>query len=756
ATVSLTPPQCGLSGYSYVRAIVIDHTHVPNTDQTNFPFLFNTTDPTLANVANGGHVTSLNGYDIVFSADPSGQTKLDYELEEYDPVAGQVIAWVRLPKLSHTTDTILYVFYGNTGITGSQQNAAGVWDANYMGVWHVPNGTQLSLADSTSNGNNATNNGATATAGQIDGGMLTDGSTYATIGTPANLANLAQGNATFSAWVNTSSGGVGAIMAKDIDGSAGWELDLGYNNTFGFYLGPNNFILTGSTPAGSSAWSYVTVTLDQSAAQNGKATIYINGVPSGTATGFNGQAGDDSAETAYLANDYDWGPFNGSSDELRISNVVRSLDWIATEYSNQSSPATFYNLSAEDVEISPVTALLYNSQSQQFTASVLNSCSGSVGWSLTSAGVGTLSSSGLYTAPADITTQQAVTITATSQADTTKAASATVTLMPPVALSVTPAAVTLTNGGQQQQFTAGVTNTSNTGVTWAISPAGAGSIDATGLYTAPSTIPVQLVVTVTATSQFDPTKSGSATITLTPPSLPAPICASNGYSFMRAIIIDHTQIPNTDQVNFPFLFSTTDPAFAPTSNGGHVANFNGYDIMFSTDPSGQTQLNYEMEEYNPATGQVIAWVRIPTLSHTSDTVLYMFYGNQSIAASQQNPAAVWDANYMGVWHVPNGAQLSLADSTNKGNNAADNGAAADTGQMDGGMRTDGTTYAAIGAQTNLANLAHGSATFSAWVHPDWFSFGGSSGYFMPGIIMGKAGSGKGGWALGLDENSALE
>src|SRR5208283_4824361 len=171
----LSPPQCGSSGYSFQRAIAIDHTKVPNTDQVNFPFLFNTTDPAFATTANGGHVTSSTGNDIFFSTDPNGLTKLDHELEEYNPVTGQVVAWIRIPTLSHTTDTVLYVFYGNASITTPQQNPTGVWDSNYMGVWHVANnGGQLSLADSTSNANNATNNGAISTAGKIDGGMKTN------------------------------------------------------------------------------------------------------------------------------------------------------------------------------------------------------------------------------------------------------------------------------------------------------------------------------------------------------------------------------------------------------------------------------------------------------------------------------------------------------------------------------------------------------------------------------------------------------
>ena len=368
AMITLSPTQCATSGYGYQRSIVIDHTQVQNSDQVNFPFLFNTTDPAFATIANGGHVTSLNGYDIIFSTDPNGLIKLDYELEEYNPVTGQVIAWIRIPTLSHTTDTVLYAFYGNASITASQQNPTGVWDSNYMGVWHVANnGGQLSLVDSTSNGNNSTNNGATSTVGQIDGGMQTNGSTYATIGTPASLANLAQGNATFSAWVNPASGtGTDTIMGKDSSGyNAGWALELFYNDVYFCNYGGYNCV-SSSIPTNSGAWSYVTVTLSGSPTQDGQTTLYINGLPNSNAVD-TPSFGDDSAQAAFLANDTLGLPFNGATDEFRISNVARSPDWIATEFRNQNSPATFYALYPENaIQVLPATVTLYASQNQQF------------------------------------------------------------------------------------------------------------------------------------------------------------------------------------------------------------------------------------------------------------------------------------------------------------------------------------------------------------------------------------------------------
>ncbi|MGH9719434.1 MAG: malectin domain-containing carbohydrate-binding protein [Bryobacteraceae bacterium] len=70
---------------------------------------------------------------------------------------------------------------------------------------------------------------------------------------------------------------------------------------------------------------------------------------------------------------------------------------------------------------------------------------------------------------------------------------------------------------QTKQFTATVTGTPNTLVNWSISPAGAGSITANGLYTAPASIGAQQIVTVQATSAADPTRVATVFVTLNPP-----------------------------------------------------------------------------------------------------------------------------------------------------------------------------------------------------------------------------------------------
>ncbi len=82
------------------------------------------------------------------------------------------------------------------------------------------------------------------------------------------------------------------------------------------------------------------------------------------------------------------------------------------------------------IHVSPTTASLHASQQQQFAASVTGNSNTAVNWTY-SPQIGTLTASGLYTAPASITSAQTVSVTATSQADSTKSAVATVNLLPP-------------------------------------------------------------------------------------------------------------------------------------------------------------------------------------------------------------------------------------------------------------------------------------------------------------------------------------
>ena len=174
------------------------------------------------------------------------------------------------------------------------------------------------------------------------------------------------------------------------------------------------------------------------------------------------------------------------------------------------SASAIISLTASSVStsISPTSASLNGGNSATFKATVSGSSNTSVTWKM-SPSVGTLSG-GVYTAPATVSSSQTVTVTATSAADTTKSASATVTLVP-VSVSVSPGSASL-SAGQSKTFQASVSGSSNTGVTWSMSPS-VGTLSG-GVYTAPSSVSSAQTITITATSSADSTKKATATVSL--------------------------------------------------------------------------------------------------------------------------------------------------------------------------------------------------------------------------------------------------
>lgn len=177
------------------------------------------------------------------------------------------------------------------------------------------------------------------------------------------------------------------------------------------------------------------------------------------------------------------------------------------------------------VTVTPTTASVQTGGTRQFTASVANNANQMVTWTVNNvaggnATVGTISSTGLYTAPASVPSPAAVTVKAASVAVPTATASATVTVtVPATSVTLTPSTASVPSG-TTRQFTAVVNNNANQSVTWAVNNVAGGNstvgtISAAGVYTAPISIPNPAKVTVKATSVAVTTASASSTVTIT-------------------------------------------------------------------------------------------------------------------------------------------------------------------------------------------------------------------------------------------------
>ncbi len=195
--------------------------------------------------------------------------------------------------------------------------------------------------------------------------------------------------------------------------------------------------------------------------------------------------------------------------------AAQNVTVVATSFADNSKSATAVVslVPNASVSLAPASVSLGAGATQQFVARVSSASNTAVTWSLSPA-VGTITSSGLYTAPASIGSAQTITLKAISTADPSKYDTAVISLIPAASVSLAPASVSL-GAGDTQQFIARVSNTSNSAVTWSVSPA-VGSITAAGLYTAPASIASAQTITLTATSTADPSKSDTAVISLVP------------------------------------------------------------------------------------------------------------------------------------------------------------------------------------------------------------------------------------------------
>ena len=352
---SCTTPPWYNTAWLYRKAITIDHTKVAGS-LAGFPVLVSVTDGDLQ--ANA----QASGNDILFT-DSSGTAKLAHEVERYTSATGELIAWVNVPNLSAGADTVIYMYYGNSAAP-AQQNPAGVWDANYRGVWHLQesgNGSANEYKDSTANANNARggNGSAGATpsrvAGKIGYAQSFNGSQLINGSSSGSLPNI-NADQTISFWyevatnpptartnfltLRTAGGGAAnqAVFVGAVSGPcASYPSPLGATQWGGACT-----IDTNAPPAGS--WHYFVFT--HAGSTN---TLYLDGAQVSTNTA--------ALQTGAIG-DYIWGSYTttpaesltGLMDETRVSNTARSAAWIQTQYNNQGSPATFLSVGAQQTQ----------------------------------------------------------------------------------------------------------------------------------------------------------------------------------------------------------------------------------------------------------------------------------------------------------------------------------------------------------------------------------------------------------------------
>lgn len=183
-----------------------------------------------------------------------------------------------------------------------------------------------------------------------------------------------------------------------------------------------------------------------------------------------------------------------------------------------------------------------------------------------------------------------------------------------------------------------------------------------------------------------------------------------GFGSCRKITIDHTKI-DTVLTDFPIL------VYLNSSNiDWSKVQDDLDDLRFTQDNS--TLLMAELDN-SVTNSEAWIWVKIPSVSNTSDTFLFMYYNNPS-ASSYWNPESVWDSNYVMVQHMKDATTSTILDSTSNNNDGTKKGAneplETASGKIDGAQSFDFINDYVQLSNSNSLKIV-GNITIMVWIKP---------------------------------------
>ncbi len=371
----------GANGYTFCQSLVLDHTKVPS-NQSNYPAVITfgagmgsnalTNTKQLATVAHGGSLQdNANGYDFIITSDSGAMTPLNYEAAIHNLTTGESELWVLLPSISSTVDLTIYLFYGNASVTTDQSHATAVWDANYLGVHHFTriagqySNTDMIPDSTTANPFNVTTNSPTFDKPEAITAVVGGG---ANLGHAAPATNICCGFENGGPYTNFPPTVLPAPFTLE-----GWFNTNGHNTTAqaGYCIGDNSvdgdrwailwdgpnsrWLIEGRNKAVSfsgplTGWHRIVSILPSGKTKYSEAKVYIDGVsqtiiPIADAT-FTPLYGGNGYNAGILCGTLAFDDWAGYLDELRLSKIERSQDWVTTDYNNQSNVAAFWSQTA--------------------------------------------------------------------------------------------------------------------------------------------------------------------------------------------------------------------------------------------------------------------------------------------------------------------------------------------------------------------------------------------------------------------------
>jgi hypothetical protein len=263
------------------------------------------------------------------SCSSEGGVEMDFEIENYDTLYADV--WVRAPLFSAGVNSIC--MYYNNSLAVSGEDVSRVWDSNHLGVWHL-NGTTGTKYDSTINANDAVNSGAVETTGKIGLAQEFDGADV--IEVPRTIDLEPTSAITVSLWLKRN--GAQVDYAKPLWygpndnspwGAYGFELNAGSDTDLMWHVASTTTATSSATyTMADGTWYLLTGTYNGT-----HAMYYVDGVLFSTVAHTGGIADYDGIDGLAIGDMTDGGQgYVGTIDEVTISGISRSADWINQTY----------------------------------------------------------------------------------------------------------------------------------------------------------------------------------------------------------------------------------------------------------------------------------------------------------------------------------------------------------------------------------------------------------------------------------------
>ena len=686
------------ANFTYRKLITINSSEVGET-LSNFPVLVTrSSDTDLSSNA------QPDGDDIFFVLYSDNTTKLNHEVENYTSL-GNLTAWVNITSLSSSTDTLVWMYYGNS-TCAFQGNNESTWNSNYQSVWHFAYDGDFN--DSTGRYNN-TNVTATSLDFSTDSGvgyclqinaesdkmLISDFDDLGSACTAEMIVKITDHNQDYSRMICEGT----SYNTND------WCTYIRYGTSNWRYTLNGETVADSGTYTAHNAWRYWAFIYDDA---NDNADIYENKTQIFDQTTALVKA--DNYDVMYIPGDSTStrGINAGYIDEIRFNTVHRNTSWTNATYSTFLDNSNFLSSGSEEEYVSGYTGV-GNGTYNVTNTSWVDTDDTKYYWSVNvTDGTDWTNNTYSFTTASSGWSNTAPTITDSSE-------------NPPD--TQTDVAISLTNYSDHFNITVADVNEANQSinVTWRTN--GSGSWQDMGYNETNGVCNTTYYCTnVSWVNANDTTYYWSVNVS---DNHTTKGWVNATYSFTTLITISPQFRKITIEADYIDCSLSNLPVYIylnADSNLNNNAQADGDDIQF-WNLANTTQYNHEIEDY--ATGTLYAWVNVTSISSSVDTEFWMKYG-YPLVANQEDVTGTWHDDIHLVAHFNETSGSSVLDSTVESNDGT-TGNTPDldvSGKISSGVHFDGNAsgstadYVDFGTDDSITHNSRDEIAVEGWVYHD--------------------------------------